>query len=203
MLEFFCKAAPCPSSINLENCSTEKPDACPHPDASRRVDDGQDLLATVPLDGEQLRDRTRAKPMNSVHGAIPSGYAPELDRASTADEDLIPCPCWAAATAAVRHQRRLLASAARRAWWCWVRSPSLGAAAADRSAQQVAATGQSLMQSQRLAKSVSQALVGSPGLPRRGGKLGVLARNVRGLTAGDNELACNAAASPTSPIWTP
>jgi twitching motility protein PilJ len=33
---------------------------------------------------------------------------------------------------------------------------------ADKVAQQVAATGQSLMQSQRLAKSVSQALVGSP-----------------------------------------
>ncbi|GAB4088185.1 methyl-accepting chemotaxis protein [Hydrogenophaga soli] len=34
---------------------------------------------------------------------------------------------------------------------------------ADRASQQVAATGQALMQSQRLAKSVSQALVGSPG----------------------------------------
>jgi twitching motility protein PilJ len=33
---------------------------------------------------------------------------------------------------------------------------------ADKVAQQVAATGDSLMQSQRLAKSVSQALVGSP-----------------------------------------
>jgi twitching motility protein PilJ len=38
---------------------------------------------------------------------------------------------------------------------------------ADRTAQQVGATGQALMQSQRLAKSVSQALVGSPRpLPR-------------------------------------
>ena len=43
--------------------------------------------------------------------------------------------------------------------------------ASRRLGQQVAATGQSLMQSQRLAKSVSQALVGSAaGLPRREGK---------------------------------
>lgn len=57
---------------------------------------------------------------------------------------------------------------------------------ADRVAQQVAATGQSLMQSQRLAKSVSQALVGSPeafGDVKESAD--VLARTVRGLKSGD------------------
>ena len=60
---------------------------------------------------------------------------------------------------------------------------------ADRSAQQLTATGQSLMQSQRLAKSVSQALVGSPqAFPDVVESSGVLARNVRALNAGDSDL---------------
>ena len=56
-------------------------------------------------------------------------------------------------------------------------------------AQQLTATGQSLMQSQRLAKSVSQALVGSPqAFPDVTESAGVLARNVRALASGDSEL---------------
>ncbi|MBC7435476.1 MAG: type IV pili methyl-accepting chemotaxis transducer N-terminal domain-containing protein [Bdellovibrionales bacterium] len=56
----------------------------------------------------------------------------------------------------------------------------------DKVAQQVAATGQSLMQSQRLAKSVSQALVGSAqAFPDVKESSDVLARTVRGLKAGD------------------
>ena len=60
---------------------------------------------------------------------------------------------------------------------------------ADRVAQQVAATGQSLMQSQRLAKSVSQALVGSAqAFPDVRESSDVLAKAVRGLKAGDDTL---------------
>ncbi len=60
---------------------------------------------------------------------------------------------------------------------------------ADRVAQQVAATGQSLMQSQRLAKSVSQALVGSAqAFPDVRESSDVLAKTVRGLKAGDDSL---------------
>ena len=60
---------------------------------------------------------------------------------------------------------------------------------ADRVAQQVAATGQSLMQSQRLAKSVSQALVGSAqAFPDVRESSDVLAKAVRGLKAGDDSL---------------
>ena len=59
---------------------------------------------------------------------------------------------------------------------------------ADKVAQQVAATGQALMQSQRLAKSVSQALVGSPqAFPDVRESVGVLAKTVRGLRDGDSE----------------
>ena len=60
---------------------------------------------------------------------------------------------------------------------------------ADRSAQQVAGTGQSLMESQRLAKSVSQALVGSSqAFPDVKESATVLARTVRGLKSGDASL---------------
>ena len=60
---------------------------------------------------------------------------------------------------------------------------------ADQVAQQVAATGQSLMQSQRLAKSVSQALVGSAqAFPDVKESSDVLAKTVRGLKAGEVSL---------------
>ena len=60
---------------------------------------------------------------------------------------------------------------------------------ADRVAQQVAGTGQSLMQSQRLAKSVSQALVGSAqAFPDVKESADVLAKTVRGLASGDEQL---------------
>ncbi len=60
---------------------------------------------------------------------------------------------------------------------------------ADGAAQQVAGTGQALMQSQRLAKSVSQALVGSAqAFPDVKESADVLVRTVRGLRAGDDAL---------------
>ncbi len=60
---------------------------------------------------------------------------------------------------------------------------------ADRVAQQVAASGQSLMQSQRLAKSVSQALVGSAqAFPDVRESSDVLAKTVRGLKSGEESM---------------
>ncbi|MED5617950.1 methyl-accepting chemotaxis protein [Ideonella sp. BN130291] len=60
---------------------------------------------------------------------------------------------------------------------------------ANRNAVQVGATGQALMQSQRLAKSVSQALIGSPqAFPEVKESTEVLAKNVRGLKNGDADL---------------
>jgi twitching motility protein PilJ len=59
----------------------------------------------------------------------------------------------------------------------------------DRVAQQVAATGQALMQSQRLAKSASQALVGSAqAFPDVRESADVLVKTVRGLKSGDEGL---------------
>jgi twitching motility protein PilJ len=60
-------------------------------------------------------------------------------------------------------------------------------------AQQLGATGQSLMQSQRLAKSVSQAVVGSAqAFPDVSESAGVLAKVTRGLQSGDDELRLDA-----------
>lgn len=60
---------------------------------------------------------------------------------------------------------------------------------AERLAQQVAATGQALMQSQRLAKSISQALVGSaPAFVEVKDAADDLTRRVQGLTNGDDAL---------------
>jgi twitching motility protein PilJ len=70
----------------------------------------------------------------------------------------------------------------------------------DRVAQQVAGTGQSLMQSQRLAKSVSQALIGSPqAFPDVKESSEVLAQTVRGLKDGNDEIRLAAVGSDLQP----
>ncbi|MBS0433987.1 MAG: type IV pili methyl-accepting chemotaxis transducer N-terminal domain-containing protein [Proteobacteria bacterium] len=62
--------------------------------------------------------------------------------------------------------------------------------AASKGSAQVGATGQALMQSQRLAKSVSQALIGSPqAFPEVRESTDVLARTVRELKTGEGTLA--------------
>ncbi len=62
-----------------------------------------------------------------------------------------------------------------------------------RVASQVGASGQALMQSQRLAKSVSQALIGSPqAFPEVRESADVLAKSARGLAAGDDSLGLSA-----------
>jgi twitching motility protein PilJ len=59
----------------------------------------------------------------------------------------------------------------------------------NKASQQLAASGQALMQSQRLAKSVSQALVGSDAaFPEVKDSADVLTRSVRGLKNGDDSL---------------
>ena len=70
----------------------------------------------------------------------------------------------------------------------------------DRVAQQLAATGQALMQSQRLAKSASQALVGSPqAFPDVRESADVLSKTVAGMKSGDNALRLSAVSSALQP----
>ena len=70
----------------------------------------------------------------------------------------------------------------------------------DRVAQQVAATGQALMQSQRLAKSVSQALVGSAqAFPDVRESADVLSKTIRGMKSGDESLRLSAVSDALQP----
>lgn len=66
----------------------------------------------------------------------------------------------------------------------------LALSASNRSAAQVGAAGQATTQSQRLAKSVSQALVGNAAaFPEVQDSVAILARNVRSLKTGEGEVA--------------
>ena len=70
----------------------------------------------------------------------------------------------------------------------------------DRVAQQVAATGQALMQSQRLAKSASQALVGSAqAFPDVRESADVLGKTVAGMKSGDDSLRLSAVSDALQP----
>ena len=171
----------------IGNLFNRKPDA-PQTDAGPASD--QDLLAS-----EELRPY-QADALNSVQGD-PDAPVSELPSADS-DAELIALPVLGQATAAA-HQRRLLMLLALGVVVLaviagWVLQQ------ADRTAQQLAATGQSLMQSQRLAKSVSQALVGSPqAFPDVVESSGVLARNVRALNGGDAELGVESLGEPYKP----
>ena len=124
--------------------------------------------------------------MYSVQGDPnqPSQFVDEDDFGS---HELISLPLLGRATAAA-HQRKLLlllgiglVVLALIAGWVLQQS--------NRVAQQLTATGQSLMQSQRLAKAVSQALVGAPSaFPDVKDSSDVLTRNVNALNSGDSEL---------------
>jgi len=152
------------------------------PDAS------QDPMATGAMEATEAR--ADDMPLAPAQGGDPfsldgdDSVAPE----ATADEaELIAVPMLGRRTV-VTHQRILFTFLA-------FALIVLGAVAvfavrqADTVAQQVAGTGQSLMQSQRLAKSVSQALVGSAqAFPDVKESADVLARTVRGLQNGDDAL---------------
>lgn len=166
-------------------------------EAEAGAEGNSDLLSAESPDAGASRDPYQVEPMNSVQGDVDS-YAPGSDDTVGVDSELITLPVLGSATAAA-HQRRLLALLA-------VGVVALGVIAAwvlrqaDQSAQQLAATGQSLMQSQRLAKSVLQAVVGSPqAFPEVVESSGVLARNIRALSSGDAELGVPALGEPYKP----
>jgi len=172
----------------IGNLFNRKPES-PQTDTGSAAD--QDLLSADVLQSYQVDG------MHSVQGE-PGNYAAAAESSAETDHELIALPLLGSATAA-SHQRRLLALLglgvfllAAVAFWVLQQ--------ADRSAQQLAATGQSLMQSQRLAKSVSQALIGSPqAFPDVVESSGVLARNVRALNAGDDELGVRGLGEPFKP----
>jgi twitching motility protein PilJ len=104
----------------------------------------------------------------------------------------------------LERQQRLLVGAVVLGVIGLVASAIFAVNAADRRATQAAATGQALMQSQRLAKSVSQALVGrAQSFVEVADSAKVLAANVRGLTQGDSALGISEAPASVQGIIKP
>ena len=125
--------------------------------------------------------------LNSVQGA-PSVFG--VEEAGRADE-LVSLPILGTATTA-KHQRTLFTLLGGSVLVLVVLSAWMLREAGN-SNQQLAATGQALMQSQRLAKSVSIAMTGAaPAFADVKDSAGVLARNVRALAAGDSDLGVHA-----------
>ena len=138
------------------------------------------------LQGMSATETTRAKLASGTDDYASSGM--ELsDDGPVAIPDLLKLPVLGRRTLS-QHQQILvfvltmsMAVLAGVTFWALNQTNSVG--------QQVAASGQSLMQSQRLAKSVSQALVGSPqAFPDVRESADVLAKTLRGLRSGDETL---------------
>ncbi len=121
-----------------------------------------------------------------------------VDGSGVVDDDLIALPVLGRKTV-VQHQR-MLSIMLGAALVLLAVLTLYGLSKANRGAQQLGATGQSLMQSQRLAKSVSQALVGgAQAFPDIVESAGVLSRSVRGLKEGDQDMRLDALSSAYQP----
>ena len=159
----------------------------------RRKPEGQDEMTVV-----QQQEAT-AQQM-SAEDAWPSVQDTDVLDDAPVEQSEIHLPLLGPAPAAT-HQRRLLTMLALGVILLalvagWVLQQ------ADRSAKQLAATGQSLMQSQRLAKSVTQALLGKePAFSELQDSASVLGRNVHALTRGMLNWVCKAWMQPMKKIW--
>ncbi|NDY93261.1 methyl-accepting chemotaxis protein [Ideonella sp. TBM-1] len=118
----------------------------------------------------------------------PDGMMSRLAEPSTFGEESTGLPLIGKRPAL--EQQRLLIGLLAGGGLIFVAAGALALNAAGKQAVQLTATGQALMQSQRLAKSVSQALIGNPAAfpeVRESGE--VLARNLRGLKSGNDQLS--------------
>lgn len=139
-----------------------------------------------PTSAETVQDSRNVPPQPAAHAAPTTAAEPVAD-----GDDLISVPMLGRRTV-VQHQRLLsLLLAGALVVLAGVTFVALNQS--DKVAQQLGATGQSLMQSQRLAKSVSQAVVGSAeAFPDVAESAGVLAKSARGLQAGDEAMRISA-----------
>jgi len=142
---------------------------------------------TAAVDRSQAMESEQLSTADFAESKVAVGTGVENAPSETPSGDLLVLPVLGARTT-VQHQR-ILASLLGASLVVLTGVTFYSLNQADKVALQVAATGQSLMQSQRLAKSVSQALVGSPqAFPDVRESAGVLAKTVRGLKDGDPEL---------------
>ena len=159
--------------------------------AVRSPEDSMDMVSlSIPAEPFSAKSRKQSFAETATHN-YEEGFAPTSivlpDDVNPASADLLALPLLGRRTLS-QHQRLLVLLLAIAVVVLGLVT-FLALSQADRVAQQVAATGQSLMQSQRLAKSVSQALVGSAqAFPDVGDSADVLAKTVRGLKSGDDSL---------------
>jgi len=159
----FAKKAP--DSENDSRLSLAMPDAMMDPIVTEQRKDEADNEVQIP--------------------AAQLGSVPDAGDGSVEDSaDLIALPILGKKTV-VQHQR-LLSILLGLALVVLAVVTLFAVSQGNRVAQQMEATGNSLMQSQRLAKSVSQALVGGvKAFPDVAESAGVLATSIRGMVIGD------------------
>ena len=152
------------------------------------------MSSTAMLEGNTQQSMS-APPVEDVVKRAPTNA---LDSLNDADDDLITLPILGRRTF-VQHRNFLYAVFA-------LALVALGIVAliafraADQTAQQLGATGRALMQSQRLAKSVSQALVGAEqAFPDVADSVDVLVKTFKGLKDGSPDLKLSALSSDYAP----
>ena len=150
--------------------------------------------------------RTESPPDDGAHQAAlgealaavaPAGVAAAAAAAAdgTAEDAEAPSSLPLIGKQPAAQQQRVLLSMIVGGAVVFVLTGALALNAASKQAGQLSATGQALMQSQRLAKSVSQALIGSPAaFPEMKESGEVLARSLRGLNVGSEQIAAAPAA---------
>ena len=160
----------------------------PGQDDDHVVHSENNLSIDLPLEGVDTATMA-ASTMSPDHGeAAPTRLLdaePAAEEAASVDEDNTGLPLIG--RRAIGYQQRFVTGLAALGAIGLVIAGYGAVSAANSHAKQVEATGSSLMQSQRLAKSVSQAMIGSPAaFPEVKESGTVLANNVRGLSAGND-----------------
>ena len=146
-----------------------------------------DMLANAARDEASLRTAAIRQPGGSDDAFASSRLASADDGAPPVSGDLLSLPLLGRRT--IDQHQKILAVLLVLALIVLAAVTFFALNQAEKVAQHVSATGQSLMQSQRLAKSVSQALVGSAqSFPDVRESSDVLAKAVRGLKSGDDSL---------------
>lgn len=146
-----------------------------------------DVLANAAMDEASLRAAAIRQPASGDDAFASSRLATGDEAIPPVEGDLLALPLLGRRT--IGQHQKILASLLVLALIVLAAVTFFALNQAERVAQEVSATGQSLMQSQRLAKSVSQALVGSAqAFPDVRESSDVLAKTVRGLKSGDDSL---------------
>jgi len=160
----------------------------------------------MPAALSQFADGTEADSAGSENSPLPAPIVDQRAAASTLQQDasqiLVAVP--GIGTRSVRAQRRLLSALLALSLVVVLPAATYKLQLLDTLAQQIAATGQSLMQSQRLAKSVTQALVGNPqAFADMAASTEVLSKSIAALEHGDAGMRIQALPQDIQPALRP